>query len=105
LTVQRRATSIELKETLLANVVSRVAAAALGGYALTYAATACLTVLLPFQNTEAVLTAAMLSFTLSTGAILCAFAAPTAGRAWLGLLVPAAVCGAIAFPLSRVLGG
>jgi hypothetical protein len=47
----------------------------------------------------------MLSFTLSTGAILCAFAAPTAGRAWLGLLVPAAVCGAIAFPLSRVLGG
>ena len=87
------------------NVTSRVAAAALGGYVLTYTATACLTVLLPFQKTEAILTAAMLSFAIYTGAILWAFAAATPGRAWLGLLVPAAVCGAIALPLALSLGG
>jgi hypothetical protein len=87
------------------NVASRVAAAALGGYALTYAATACLTLLLPLSKTEAVLTAAMLSFVLYTGAILWAFGASTPARAWLGLLAPAAVCAAIAFPLARTTGG
>ncbi|MEX5218912.1 MAG: DUF3649 domain-containing protein [Nitrospiraceae bacterium] len=87
------------------NVASRVAAAALGGYALTYAATACLTVLLPFSNTEAILTAAMFSFLLYTGAILWAFAASTAFRAWLGLLLPAAICAAITFPLAHTAGG
>ena len=87
------------------NVTSRVAAAALGGYALTYAATACLTLLLPFQKTEAILTAAMLSFAFYTGAILWAFAAATPERAWLGLLVPAAVCGAIALPFAPAVGG
>jgi hypothetical protein len=87
------------------NVTSRVGAAAVGGYVLTYAATACLTVLLPFQKTEAILTAAMFSFVLYTGAILWAFAAPTPGRAWLGLLVPAAVCGAIALPFALALRG
>jgi hypothetical protein len=87
------------------NVASRVVAAAVGGYVLTYAATACLTVLLPFPKTEAILTAAMFSFVLYTGAILWAFAAATPGRVWLGLLVPAAVCGAIALPFALSLGG
>ena len=86
------------------NVTSRVAAAAVGGYGLTYTATACLTVLLPFQKTEAILTAAMLSFALYTGAILWAFAAATPKRAWLGLLVPAAVCGTIALSFAPAAG-
>jgi hypothetical protein len=94
-----------LKRLSWQNVASRVAAAALGGYALTYAATACLTVLLPFPKTEALLTAAMLSFALYTGAILWAFGASTPGRAWLGLLAPAAVCAAIALPFTRIAGG
>ncbi|MGC4098087.1 MAG: hypothetical protein QM706_13310, partial [Nitrospira sp.] len=59
------------------NVASRVGAAALGGYALTYACTACLTLLLPLPKTEAILTAAMFSFLLYAGAIIWAFAAAT----------------------------
>ena len=94
-----------LKKLSWQNVTSRVAAAALGGYVFTYAATACLTLLLPLHKTEAVLTASMLSFTLYTAAILWAFAAPTPGRAWLGLLAPAAVCAAIALPLTQTVGG
>lgn len=94
-----------LKKLSWQHVASRVAAAALGGYALTYAATACLTLLLPLPKPEAVLTAAMLSFVLYTGAILWAFAASTVQQAWLGLLAPAAVCAAIALPLARTVGG
>ncbi|MDF0643705.1 MAG: hypothetical protein P0111_06710 [Nitrospira sp.] len=81
------------------NVVSRIAAAAFGGYTLTYTFTACLTLLLPLSKTEAVLTAAMFSFVLYTGAIVWAFAASTPRRAWVGLLSPAFGCGVIVFPL------
>lgn len=86
------------------NVASRVGAAALGGYALAYASTACLTVLLPLPKTEAVLTAAMLSFLLYAGAIIWAFAAATPWRAWLGLLAPTAVLAAITAPFVYALG-
>jgi hypothetical protein len=87
------------------NVAARVAAAALGGYTLTYSVTACLTLLLPFSKSEAVLIASMPSFGFYTAAILWAFAAPTPLRAWLGLLIPAAICAAVAFPLARTAGG
>lgn len=87
------------------NVVSRVVAAALGGYGLIYAFTACVTLLLPLSKSEAALTATMLSFVLYTGAILWAFAASTPRRAWIGLLAPAAICSAIAAPLAWPLGG
>jgi len=80
-------------------VVSRVIAASLGGYVMTYAATICLTVLLPLSKTEAILAAAMVSFLLYVGAIIWAFAAATPMRAWMGLLAPAVLCSAIAFPL------
>ncbi|MFY4729327.1 DUF3649 domain-containing protein [Nitrospira sp. BLG_2] len=85
-------------------VTSRVGAAALGGYALAYAFTACLTLLLPLPKTEAILTAAMLSFLLYAGAIIWAFAAATPWRAWIGLLVPAGVFAAIAAPLALAIG-
>lgn len=80
-------------------VVSRIAAAAFGGYALTYAFTACLTLLLPPTKTEAVLTKAMFSFVLYTGAIRWAFAASRPRRVWIGLLAPAFGCGAVVPPL------
>lgn len=82
------------------DITSRVGAAALGGYALTYAFTACLTLLLPLPKSEAILTAAMLSFLLYAGAIIGAFAAATSWRAWIGLLAPAAAFTAIAAPLA-----
>ncbi|WHZ21741.1 MAG: hypothetical protein OJF47_000853 [Nitrospira sp.] len=87
------------------NVTARVLAAAFGGYGLTYAATACLTLLLPLSKIEAILTASMLSFVFYTVAILWAFAASTPQRAWIGLLVPAAACAAVAVPLARTAGG
>jgi len=87
------------RKLLWLDALSRVAAATLGGYILTYSFTACLTLLLPVPKTEAVLTAAMFSFILYTGAILWAFAASTPWRAWIGLLAPAAGFGAIALPL------
>ncbi|MBX3302867.1 MAG: DUF3649 domain-containing protein [Nitrospira sp.] len=86
------------------HVASRVGAAALGGYAFTYAFTACLTLLLPLPRTEALLTAAMLSFLLYAGAIIWAFTAATPWRAWLGLLAPTAVFTAIATPLALAMG-
>lgn len=94
-----------LKQFSWANVSSRIVAAALGGYGLSYAFTACLTLLLPFSKSEAALTATMVSFILYTGAILWAFAASTPRRAWIGLVVPAAICAAIAVPLVWPLGG
>jgi hypothetical protein len=87
------------------DVVMRVVAAACGGYALTYAATACLMLLLPFPKSEAALTATMFSFIIYTGAIIWAFAARTPKKVWLGLLVPAMICAAVALPLARAGGG
>jgi hypothetical protein len=75
------------------SVISRVAAAALGGYALAYACTAFLSVVLPLAKSEAVLTASMASFVIYTAAILWAFAAATPIRAWYVLLIPTALFG------------
>ncbi len=86
-------------------IAMRVAAAACGGYALTYAATACLMLLLPLPRNEAALTATMFSFLIYTGAILWAFAAPTLKKAWLGLIIPTLICTAVAVPLARTVGG
>jgi hypothetical protein len=82
-------------------VLSRLLAAAGGGYAFTYTATASLAVLLPATRSEAVLIASMLSFVIYTGAILFAFGAQDLRRVWLGLLLPAIVCAAIGFSPGR----
>ncbi|MGP0591214.1 iron transporter [Nitrospira sp. T9] len=74
-------------------VSSRVGAAACGGYALTYACTAWLSVILPLAKSEAVLTASMMSFVIYTAAILWAFAAITPMRAWLVLLISTGLLG------------
>ncbi|BCA56628.1 hypothetical protein W02_37680 [Nitrospira sp. KM1] len=93
-----------IKRVSWQHVASRTAAAVLGGYALAYAATACLTLILPLAKSEAVLTAAMLSFVWYTGAILWAFAAATPRRAWIGVVVPTICFAAVAFQLTSVLG-
>ncbi|GJL68173.1 MAG: hypothetical protein NPIRA06_08080 [Nitrospirales bacterium] len=59
-----------------------------GGYALAYACTAWLSIVLPLAKSEAVLTASMMSFLIYMGAILCAFATATPMRAWVVLLIP-----------------
>ncbi|TWT03764.1 DUF3649 domain-containing protein [Reyranella sp. CPCC 100927] len=80
-------------------VASRAVAAVAGGYALSSIATVLLTLALPASRAEAVLTATMLSFLVYLGAVVWVFAAATAWRAWLGLIVPAAVLGGTAWIL------
>ncbi|BBR53282.1 MULTISPECIES: iron transporter [Pseudomonas] len=76
-------------------ILSRSAAALLGGYAFTYAATACLARLLPLAPGDAVIVATLASFMFYTAAILWAFASRDALHAWapLGLSAPLALVG------------
>ncbi|MNK05228.1 hypothetical protein D3C87_231040 [compost metagenome] len=74
-------------------IASRAVAAILGGYGVTALTTALLAVILPMVRIDAVLTATLLSFTVYTCAVLWVFAASSAFRAWLGLVLPAAVLG------------
>lgn len=66
-------------------VVSRVAAAVLGGYGLA-ALTSLAALALPLPATEAVLAGMLASFLVWTGAVIWIFAASSAWRAWAGLV-------------------
>ncbi|NMG65087.1 DUF3649 domain-containing protein [Azoarcus indigens] len=74
-------------------IFSRVSAAVFGGYLLTSACIVFLSYIIPIRTAEAVLTATLLSFALYTGAVIWVFAAPTAGRAWAGMLLPTVALG------------
>ncbi|MCG5241629.1 DUF3649 domain-containing protein [Azospirillum doebereinerae] len=70
-------------------LLSRIAAALFGGYAL--AALASVAVLaLPMSKPQAVLTGMLASFAIYAGAVIWVFAVRSALRAWTGLLVVAA---------------
>lgn len=81
------------------DVASRAAAAALGGYALANAAAALGAVVLPLTRAEAVTWATMFAFMIYLAAIVWAFAARDAWRAWLGLGAPALACLAAALAI------
>ena len=66
-------------------VFARAMAAVFGGYAFTYAFTACLARLLPLERIDALLVASLPMFVVYTLAVLWAFTARDAWRAWLGL--------------------
>lgn len=89
--------SISSSKVTWFSVTSRVAAAALGGYALAYATTGWLSVILPLDKSEAVLTASMMSFVIYTAAILWAFAATSPIGAWLVLLIATGLLGGMTF--------
>ena len=76
-------------------ILSRSAAALLGGYALSYAATACLARILPLSAVDAIIVATLPAFIFYTAAILWAFACRDALRAWapLALAAPLALIG------------
>lgn len=76
-----------------AGVAVRLLAAIVGGYGLTAISMSLLAVLLPASRVDAVMTATLLSFPVYAVAIMWAFAARSAWRAWAGLLLPAAVLG------------
>lgn len=70
-------------------VMSRIAAALLGGYALA-ALSSVAALALPISKPQAVLTGMLASFFVYAGAVIWVFAVRNARRAWLGLLVAAA---------------
>lgn len=76
-------------------VFARAMAAVFGGYTFTYAFTACLARLLPLERVDALLVASLPMFVVYTLAVLWAFAARDAWRAWLSLplAIPLALIG------------
>jgi len=77
-------------------LLSRILAAALGGYLLASVSTVFLSFVLPAVLPEAVLGATLFSFAIYTAAIVWVFAARSATRAWLGLLLPGGALAALA---------
>ena len=69
-------------------VTSRAVAAVAGGYVLAALSAALLAVILPLPRADATLTGTMLSFLAYALAVMWAFAARHALRAWTGLLAP-----------------
>lgn len=76
-------------------VASRTVAAIVGGYALSALAAAALALYLPTTRAEAVLSGTMAAFVIYPGAVMWVFAARTAARAWLGLLLACLLPGAL----------
>ena len=79
-------------------ILSRTLAAALGGYALTAAFAGALSLALAqaMPRVDAVLTATMLAWLVYAAAVAWVFYARPSWGAWLGMLAPAAVMGAMA---------
>ncbi|MFT4046514.1 MAG: hypothetical protein QM661_07415 [Solimonas sp.] len=85
-----------------AGIVSRVLAALLGGWLLTFSAVGAAALWLPASNAHAVYATGSLAFVVWTVAVLVAFAARSAGRAWLWMLLPTFGLAIVALP--RLLG-
>lgn len=77
-------------------LLSRLLAAVFGGYLLASVSTVFLSFVLPAVLPEAVLGATLFSFAIYTAAIVWVFAARSATRAWLGLLLPGGALAALA---------
>ncbi|MBA1190150.1 DUF3649 domain-containing protein [Pseudomonas entomophila] len=76
-------------------VVSRCLAALLGGYLLASMVSVGFALMLPAAQVDAVLIGSMLSFVFYVLAFLWCFACRSAWRAWLGVLAPSLVLGAV----------
>lgn len=74
-------------------LLSRCAAAILGGYALTSACVIFLGAILPLPKSQAVLAASLASFAVFTAVIVWAFAEPRLGRIWAGLALATLLLG------------
>lgn len=80
-------------------IALRVAVAIIGGYALANIAAILLSYLLPMPKSDAVMTGILMSFAIYTGAIMWVFAVRSVKKAWLGLVAPSMVLGALALIL------
>ncbi|SDU03504.1 DUF3649 domain-containing protein [Halopseudomonas salegens] len=77
---------------LRVDVLLRVLIALVGGYLVANLGAVALATLMPLARVDAALIAIQLSFAVYTGAIIWVFAARSAGRAFIGLLLAALVC-------------
>ena len=82
-------------------LLSRVLAAVFGGYALTSGVAVLLSSILPLSRVEAVQTATLSAFVVYTCAVIWVFAVRDLRRAWLGMLLPAILCGGLGLLLAR----
>lgn len=80
--------SVEHGASRAAALVSRIAAALFGGYALAALASVA-TLALPMSKPQAVLMGMLVSFIVYAGAVIWVFATRSAWRAWAGLLAAA----------------
>jgi len=78
------------------NVLSRVLAAAIGGYALAAVATACLSVVLPLPRADAAFLATLLSFFVHACVVIWAFAVRSSMHVWIGITGAIAVLALVA---------
>lgn len=76
-------------------VVSRVLAAALGGYLLAALTSVCVTQFAPLARADAVVLGMTLSFLVYLPAVLWCFVSRSAWRAWGGVLLPSAILAAM----------
>lgn len=82
-------------------LLSRVLAAIVGGYALTSGVAVLLSSILPLPRGEAVQTAVLSAFITYTCAVIWVFSVQDVRRAWLGVLLPAILCGGLGLLLAR----
>lgn len=80
-------------------ILSRVVAAVLGGYGFATVMSIWLARTLPVRPASALVTALLASFLLFAIAAIWAFAARTATRAWVGLVLPTVLFGAWAWAI------
>lgn len=84
------------------SVTSRVIAAFIGGYGVTTLAIICFSLILPMEMAEAVYITSVLSFVLWALIIMAVFHAKTAMRAWLYLVISAAILGTASYILMEI---
>jgi hypothetical protein len=77
--------------TQRSGILVRILAAVIGGYGLAATVTLALPALLPLPRAEGLMVAMMLSFAFCCIAVIWAFAASSAWRAWLGIAMPTLV--------------
>ena len=77
-------------------VLSRVLAAVVGGYAAANAVAVGLAQILPMSRGDAVMTSILLTYLVYAAAVVWVFAARSARRAWLGILLTSAAFGGLA---------
>jgi len=89
-------------QTQPVQTILRIFAAVLGGYVVTYSALAALALLLPWPRVSVVFFSALFPGIIWLGALLWAFAAPTAQRAWRDLFGVTAFFSILALVASRM---